>query len=69
MSSAMAQHTHTPGTIGYLEQRAGITDRAAYWMQFAHIRGSVKVGGILRDASFEAGVAELRRRASGKEGV
>ncbi len=53
-------------TIGNLEQQAGITDRVAFWMQFSHIKGHVKIGGLLRDASFEAGVAELRRLASEK---
>lgn len=51
-------------TIGELEKQAGITDRTAFWMQFAHINGSVKVGRLMRDASFEAGVAELRRLAA-----
>lgn len=48
-------------TIGELEKQAGITDRAAFWAQFAPIKGSVKIGHKLRDASFEAGVTELRR--------
>lgn len=55
-------------TIGELEKQAGITDRAAFWMQFAPIRGQVKVGRLMRDASFEAGVAELRRLAAEREG-
>lgn len=50
------------GTLGALERMAGIADRNAFWMQFSHLRGTVKVGRLHRDAAFEAGVAELRRR-------
>jgi hypothetical protein len=48
-------------TIGDMERAAGITDRAAFWAQFEHIRGSVMVIGHLRDARFVAVVAELHR--------
>lgn len=53
-------------TIGDLEKKAGITDRNAFWMQFAHIKGYVRVGKIDCDAAFEAAVAELRRRIDAK---
>lgn len=48
-------------TIGDMERAAGITDRAAFWAQFQHIRGSVIVSGRLRDARVVAVVAELHR--------
>jgi len=47
-------------TIGELEKAAGITDRAAFWMQFAHIRGTAKVNHIERSKGLEAGIAQLR---------
>jgi hypothetical protein len=51
-------------TIGDMERAAGITDRAAFWAQFEHIRGSVIVSGRLRDARVVAVVAELHRLIS-----
>lgn len=47
-------------TIGELEQQAGITDRTAFWMQFAHIRGQVRKGHIVVDKGLETGIAQLR---------
>lgn len=55
-----------PTTIGALELAAGVTDREAFWMPFAKIRGTVIVNGRQTDASLEAGVAELRRRAAAR---
>lgn len=40
-------------TIGQLEEKAGITDRSAFWMPFAKIVDSRE--------SIDAGVAELKR--------
>lgn len=47
-------------TIGGLEQAAGITDRNAFWLQFAHIKGADLVDGKLRSRGLEAGIAQLR---------
>ena len=54
----------TPTTIGDLERAAGVTDREAFWMPFATVRGTVLVNGRACDAALEAGIAELRRRAT-----
>lgn len=51
-------------TIAELEKKAGITDRAAFWKQFAHIKGTIRINGIERDKSLETGIAALRRLAA-----
>jgi hypothetical protein len=53
-------------TIGELEKAAGITDRAAFWQQFAHIKGADTVDGKLRSRGMEAGIAQLRWMADQK---
>ena len=53
-------------TIGKLEEAAGITDRTAFWMQFAHIKGADLVDGKLRSRGLEAGIAQLRWMAEQK---
>lgn len=61
----MSLHWHeamedTMQTIGDLERAAGITDRAAFWAQFSHISGTVKIGHKLCDAGLQAGIDQLR---------
>jgi hypothetical protein len=53
-------------TIGELEQAAGIADRSAFWMQFAHIKGADTINGKLRSRGLEAGMAQLRYLATQK---
>lgn len=52
------------GTIGELEQKAGIGSsaeaRTAFWLQFHHLQGQ---------ACLNAGVAELRRMIAGRDGT
>ncbi|MBC22311.1 MAG: hypothetical protein CMJ32_00135 [Phycisphaerae bacterium] len=51
------------GTIKDLETAAGITDREAFWMQFASIKGATIRDGKLRSNGMEAGIAQLRHMA------
>lgn len=51
-------------TIGELEKKAGITDRAAYWAPYAKVTGTFERDGKLTSRGFAAGVEELRRLAA-----
>lgn len=51
-------------TISQLEALAGVTDRAAFWARFSHIRGTVIVHHKERSKGLEAGIAELIRMAA-----
>lgn len=50
-------------TISELEKAAGITNRTAFWMQFAHIKGTIRVNGIERVKALETGIKQLRQMA------
>ncbi len=50
-------------TIAQLEKAADITNRTAFWMQFARIKGTIRVNGIERDKALETGIKQLRQMA------
>lgn len=52
------------GTIGELERKAGVTDRAAFWAPFAKIAGIRERDGKVISLGFEAGVEQLRWMAA-----
>jgi len=47
-------------SIGELERKAGVTDRAAFWSSFAKITGTREHDGKVISLGFEAGVEQLR---------
>lgn len=53
-------------TIGELEKAAGVTDRVAFWLPFAKLRGTVQRGRKDVSSGFQAGVDELHRLADAR---
>ncbi|EEX09604.1 hypothetical protein SL1157_1647 [Ruegeria lacuscaerulensis ITI-1157] len=56
-------------TIAQLEKAAGITNRTAFWMQFARIKGTTRVNGLERDKALETGIKQLRQLAEQRSRV